>query len=180
MPDTVIFGEYSGQKGYMVICTDDSYIKNSTNNQALIAYIPASADIGDGKAVTVISQTSADFSMVPTGATGTARTFIGKQQPISRFLVGVPNCEVTGWTETPDGTTAFIGIQHPGITQANPVLSTQYPLLSNGLLDMRSMFLNESPNGEYTNPGTSFPSTQWQRPRSTILAISRKDGNPIL
>lgn len=33
---------------------------------------------------------------------------------IKRFLVGPKECEVTGMTFTPDGTTMFINIQHPG------------------------------------------------------------------
>ncbi len=33
-----------------------------------------------------------------------------------RFLTGPTNCEITGVTFTPDGTTAFINIQHPGET----------------------------------------------------------------
>ena len=35
---------------------------------------------------------------------------------IRRFLTGPVNCEVTGCTLTPDGTTMFINIQHPGET----------------------------------------------------------------
>ena len=33
-----------------------------------------------------------------------------------RFLTGPVNCEVTGATWTPDGTTMFVNIQHPGET----------------------------------------------------------------
>src|SRR4029453_16138990 len=33
---------------------------------------------------------------------------------VRRFLVGPPGCEVTGATETPDGRTLFVNIQHPG------------------------------------------------------------------
>jgi uncharacterized protein len=35
---------------------------------------------------------------------------------IRRFLTGPVNCEITGATMTPDGTTMFINIQHPGET----------------------------------------------------------------
>ena len=35
---------------------------------------------------------------------------------VRRFLTGPVNCEVTGCTLTPDGTTMFINIQHPGET----------------------------------------------------------------
>ena len=33
---------------------------------------------------------------------------------VKRFLVGPVGCEVTGITQTPDGTATFVGIQHPG------------------------------------------------------------------
>jgi uncharacterized protein len=36
-----------------------------------------------------------------------------------RFLTGPTNCEVTGVTFTPDGTTMFINIQHPGETPSD-------------------------------------------------------------
>ncbi|MCG8554461.1 MAG: DUF839 domain-containing protein, partial [Proteobacteria bacterium] len=34
---------------------------------------------------------------------------------IRRFLVGPPDCEVTGLTWSADGRTMFVGIQHPGV-----------------------------------------------------------------
>jgi secreted PhoX family phosphatase len=37
---------------------------------------------------------------------------------IRRFLTGPAGCEVTGITSTPDGTTLFINIQHPGETSS--------------------------------------------------------------
>ncbi|KAG1647468.1 hypothetical protein GQR58_030574 [Nymphon striatum] len=48
---------------------------------------------------------------------------------IKRFFVGPPGCEVTGVTMTPDGTTMFINIQHPGFpgfTDDDPITS-QWP-----------------------------------------------------
>ena len=33
---------------------------------------------------------------------------------IGRFLTGPNGCEITGWTMTPDGTSLFLQIQHPG------------------------------------------------------------------
>jgi len=38
---------------------------------------------------------------------------------IRRFLTGPVNCEITGATQTPDGTTMFINIQHPGETPSD-------------------------------------------------------------
>ncbi|MOA32763.1 hypothetical protein D3C78_1540070 [compost metagenome] len=33
-----------------------------------------------------------------------------------RFLVGPRGCEMTGITQTPDGRTMWVNIQHPGIS----------------------------------------------------------------
>ena len=43
---------------------------------------------------------------------------------IRRFLTGPVNCEITGATFTPDGTTMFINIQHPGETPSDRSDST--------------------------------------------------------
>lgn len=38
---------------------------------------------------------------------------------VRRFLTGPTNCEITGATLTPDGTTMFINVQHPGETPSD-------------------------------------------------------------
>ena len=47
---------------------------------------------------------------------GNNQMLIGNSQTgeIKRFMVGPVACEVTGITFSPDGTTVFVGIQHPG------------------------------------------------------------------
>jgi secreted PhoX family phosphatase len=73
-----------------------------------------------------------------------------------RFLTGPTNCEVTGVDLTPDGTTMFISIQHPGETPsdrsdpADPARYSNWP--------------------DYTPGG---------RPRSSTVAIRKKDGGVI-
>ena len=50
-------------------------------------------------------------------ATSTVTTYVGKapgETKLRRFLVGPKECEITGITETPDGKTLFVNIQHPG------------------------------------------------------------------
>ena len=75
---------------------------------------------------------------------------------VRRFLTGPVGCELTGCTFTPDGTTMFVNIQHPGETPrerndpAEPRRYSNWP-------DFR-------PNG---------------RPRSATLAIRRHDGGVI-
>lgn len=75
---------------------------------------------------------------------------------VKRFLTGPNMCEITGLSFTPNGTTLFINIQHPG----------------------------ESPSdrGDPKNPGhySVWPaSTPGARPRSATVAIRKKDGGVI-
>jgi secreted PhoX family phosphatase len=73
-----------------------------------------------------------------------------------RFLVGPRGCEITGFTMTPDGRTAFVNIQHPG----------------------------ENP-GELNDPDHPRANSNWPdfdpagRPRSATVVIRRKDGELI-
>jgi hypothetical protein len=75
---------------------------------------------------------------------------------IRRFLVGPPNCELTGIAFTPDARTLFVNIQHPGETPsersdpANPRAFSNWP--------------DFDPQG---------------RPRSATLAITKDDGGVI-
>jgi uncharacterized protein len=72
---------------------------------------------------------------------------------VRRFLTGPTNCEITGATQTPDGTTMFINIQHPGE--------------------------NASDRSDPADP-TKF--SKWPtgtRPRSATVAIRRVDGGVI-
>jgi uncharacterized protein len=72
---------------------------------------------------------------------------------VRRFLTGPVNCEVTGITFTPDGTTMFVNIQHPG----------------------------ETPS-ETSDPGNPSRYSKWPfggRPRSATVVIRREDGGVI-
>jgi secreted PhoX family phosphatase len=74
---------------------------------------------------------------------------------IVRFLTSPPQCEVTGVAQTPDGKTMFVGIQHPGeeAVTSNPTEFSDWP---------HSQF--DGPAG---------------RPRSSVLAITRRSGGII-
>jgi uncharacterized protein len=73
-----------------------------------------------------------------------------------RFLVGPKQCEITGCFATPDETTLFVGIQHPG----------------------------EIPSG-LANTGDPKQYSTWPdgdlggRPRSALIAITKDDGGEI-
>jgi secreted PhoX family phosphatase len=75
---------------------------------------------------------------------------------IRRFLTGPTNCEVTGATWTPDGTTLFINIQHPGETPSD-----------------RS---DPAEPGKFSTWPDYRPGA---RPRSATVAIRRQDGGVI-
>jgi uncharacterized protein len=72
---------------------------------------------------------------------------------IRRFLTGPVNCEITGATQTPDGTTMFINIQHPGETPSD-----------------RSDPLEPAKFSKWPHGG---------RPRSATVVIRRQDGGVI-
>jgi secreted PhoX family phosphatase len=72
---------------------------------------------------------------------------------VRRFLTGPVNCEITGATLTPDGTTMFINVQHPG----------------------------ETPS-DRSDPADPNRFSRWPsggRPRSSTVAIRRVDGGLI-
>ena len=77
-----------------------------------------------------------------------------------RFLSGPRGCEVTGITRTPDGTTLFVNIQHPGETAgarsdpANPTAVSAWP-------------------------ANQFKEATGGRPRSATLAITRQNGGVV-
>ncbi|OFV93060.1 MAG: twin-arginine translocation pathway signal protein [Acidobacteria bacterium RIFCSPLOWO2_02_FULL_64_15] len=85
---------------------------------------------------------------------------------IRRFLTGPRNCEVTGITNTPDGKTMFVGIQHPGEDSpaSNPTQFSNWP---------QSQFDTNSAGDPLPNtPGLS-------RPRASVLVITREDGGIV-
>lgn len=71
---------------------------------------------------------------------------------LKRFLTGPVDCEVTGLTATPDGTTLFVNIQHPGDSGPadNPTETSNWP----------------------DGPGAG-------RPRPATVAIRRVDGGVV-
>jgi len=72
---------------------------------------------------------------------------------VRRFLTGPNGCEITGITETPDGKTMFVNIQHPG----------EAP--------------DERGNPEKPNAVSSWP--DGGRPRSATIVIQKDDGGVI-
>ena len=92
--------------------------------------------------------------------TGVQDTFLGAalgEAKLRRFLVAPKGAEVTGITETPDGRTLFVNIQHPGELSA-------------------PLSLGKEAQSQW--PGNQGVGPQG-RPRSATLVITRKDGGLI-
>lgn len=75
---------------------------------------------------------------------------------VRRFLTGPKGCEITGITMTPDGTSMFINIQHPGETASERSDPAQPLAVSNW------------PDGEAAG-----------RPRSATIVIRKDDGGIV-
>ena len=146
---------FSPKTGFAFIQTDDGAYTDVTNCMMLIG-LPGR--VGDGTTPT-LTYTKADGSAL------TVQTRMGAKpttDTLRRFLVGPVDCEITGCTETPDGKTIFINIQHPGeaITKANITDPTK--------------FISHWPgNAGYGAGGATA------RPRSATIVISKTDGGLI-
>ena len=141
---------FSQATGICWIQTDDGAMTDECGCMMLAA-IPGK--VGDG------GRGTAKNRMVVEGVeqTGTQQTFIGAalgEARLRRFLVAPPGAEVTGVTETPDGRTLFVNIQHPGEnTRAGAWPESLWP-----------------GNRGYGPQG---------RPRSATIVITREDGGLI-
>ena len=127
--------------------TDDGAYTDVTNCM-LLASLPGG--VGDGGPRTI---TNTDA----TGATKQTQTFVAAPPgtKLRRFLVGPKDCEITGIAETPDGSTLFVNIQHPG--RNSPAATIGNP----------NTFTSHWPDGGLT------------RPRSATLAITKNGGGQI-
>ncbi len=153
---------FSQNTGICWIQTDDGAFTDETNCM-LLAAVPGS--VGDGGEFVVTNQLTTGTPATTT--TGTQKTFVGGilgESRLRRFLVAPKGAEVTGLTETADGKTLFVNIQHPGENTAklgtNPTYSfeSQWPGNGGGLTAAHG------PSG---------------RPRSATLMITRTDGGRI-
>lgn len=146
---------FSKATGICWIQTDDVAMTDESNCMMLAA-IPGT--VGDGgKRMVENRVTVAGAELV-----GTQETFIGAalgEGRLRRFLVAPRGSEVTGVTETADGKTLFVNIQHPG--EKTPALG-----------EAAQFKLESSWPGSigYGKPG---------RPRSATIVITKDDGGLI-
>lgn len=146
---------FSRATGICWIQTDDGAMTDETNCM-LLAAIPG--QVGDGGKVSVNNRMSSGGALL----SGTQETFIGAtlgEARLRRFLVAPKGAEVTGITETPDGKTLFVNIQHAG---------EDTPAIGNA----RDFTLQSQwPGNQGYGPAG--------RPRSATLVITRDDGGLI-
>ena len=146
---------FSKATGICWIQTDDSAYTDETNCM-LLAAIPG--EVGDGGRVTVENTMTVDGVDV----TANQDTFIGAalgETKLRRFLVAPPGAEVTGITETADGKTIFVNIQHPGENTRAIGTATNFT------------FESQWPGNQAYGPAG--------RPRSATIVITRTDGGVI-
>ncbi|WP_110686268.1 PhoX family protein [Salinicola aestuarinus] len=131
-PDGLWYDDRGDGRGILWIETDNSGndVAEYTNDQVL-AVVPGAVSLADGDRAVI---DSAD------------------QQYLKRFAVGPNGCEVTGIFATPDKTSLFINIQHPGNWPAN--------------------------GDELTQDATRQTSGQ-VRPRASTVVIQKEDGGEI-
>lgn len=84
---------------------------------------------------------------------------------IKRFLVGPFNQETTGVVSTPDGTSLFVNMQHPGDRSTPGNFTCNWP-------DSGNVF---------AHPGDApvVPNPNGPRPRSATIVITRQDGGVV-
>lgn len=162
-PDGLWFSE---KTGILYIQTDDSAFTKETDGKGstcmLLAAIPGT--VGDGSTVDVTNTL---------GTSRTVTTRVGKTGELRRLMTGPIDCEITGITETHDGKTLFINIQHPGEDSGD---SAKRPGTS--LTSPSSSWPYDSTTTPDGNPPT-LTTAKTNRPRSATIVLTRIDGGVI-
>lgn len=159
---------FSRASGILWIETDDNTFTDQSNAM-LLAAIPGTT--GDGGQRTVVNLSGGSPVAAVNSAAATTKsvvTYAGKPMNdtiFKRFLTAPTGAEVTGVTESPDGTALFVNIQHPGENTTASQFTT-------GIFES-----NWPANGggvsAYGAGGASG------RPRSATIMITKNDGGII-
>lgn len=157
---------FSPATGLCWIQTDDSGAFLDQSNCMMLAGV--AGQVGDGERLAALAASTAAAGSTPAGAALAATRRGAKATPttLKRFLVGPRDQEITGVTETPDGRTMFVNVQHPGEDTAAANVAA-------GAGDFNSYW----PAGERA-PG-SAPAANGPRPRSATVVITKNDGGLI-
>jgi uncharacterized protein len=157
---------FSQATGICWVQTDDSGAFLDQTNCMMLAALPG--QVGDGVALPAQAASVAVAGSTPAGA-ALAATRRGAQvtsSTLRRFLVGPRDQEITGVTETPDGRTMFVNVQHPG--EDTPSANT-----AANAGDFNSYW----PRGERAPGSVAAPTGQ--RPTSATVVITKNDGGRI-
>lgn len=157
---------FSGTTGICWLQTDDSGAFLDQSNCMMLAALPG--NVGDGAVLPAVAASTSAVGSTPAGAqlAATRRGAAVTSSTLRRFLVGPRDQEITGVTETPDGRTMFVNVQHPGE-------DTSAANVAAGLGDFTSYW----PRGERA-PG-SAPRADGPRPSSATVVITKNDGGRI-
>ena len=163
---------FSPVSGILWIETDDNTYTDVTNCM-LLAAIPGT--LGDGGPVTVVNRGNGSPNAAVTADISVA-TRMGKKlggTKFKRFLTAPKGAEVTGLSESPDGKTLFINIQHPGENTGNA---------TNGAGTTGVNAASQAGPFESNWPGNGKgvaaygPGSATARPRSATVMITKNDG----
>ncbi|RYY50421.1 MAG: DUF839 domain-containing protein, partial [Comamonadaceae bacterium] len=157
---------FSPTTGILWIETDDNTYTDVTNCM-LLAAVPGT--LGDGGNVTIVNKAGGS----PSAAVATdvsITTPMGRKMSdttFRRFLTAPKGAEVTGLTESPDGRTLFVNIQHPGENTAASAIATP------------ASYESHWPGNGAGLAAAYGPGGATARPRSATVMITRNDGGLI-
>ena len=159
---------FSSATGICWVQTDDSGAFLDRTNCMMLAALPGS--VNDGVALAAQPASTAASGSTPAGA-ALAATRRGAQvtpSTLRRFLVGPRDQEITGVTDTPDGRTMFVNVQHPG--EDTPAANITTP----------GNWTSYWPNAQGLEraPGSAI-NPAGPRPRSATVVITKVDGGIV-
>jgi len=157
---------FSGSTGICWLQTDDSGAFLDQSNCMMLAALPG--NVGDGAILPAQAASTTVVGSTPAGAqlAATRRGAAVTPSTLRRFLVGPRDQEITGVTETPDGRTMFVNVQHPG--EDTPAAS-----VAANLGDFTSYW----PRAE--RAPDSAPRADGPRPGSATIVITKNDGGRV-
>ncbi len=156
---------FSPTTGILWIETDDNTFTDVTNCM-LLACVPGS--LGDGGEVTITNKAegSPDAKVAGDVAITTRMGRRMTEATFKRFLTAPKGAEVTGITESADGRTLFVNIQHPGENTAA------------GAIGNPAAWESHWPGNGAGVPAYG-PGGATARPRSATVMITKDDGGLI-
>lgn len=155
---------FSRASGILWIQTDDNTFTDQSNAMMLAA-VPGT--YGDGGPRVVVNKPNGSPNQTVT-TDKSVTTFAGRPMTdtiFKRFMVGPLGAEITGVTESPDGTALFVNIQHPGENTS--------------VTGFTSRIFESNWPGNGAGTAAYGPGGASARPRSATVMITKNDGGII-